>query len=247
MTHRIGTGEHHVIALHGWLGPAESWSPVWPHLDTATFSYAFPDYRGYGTRRDEAGAYTVDEIAADVLALADELGWDTFSLVGHSMGGKAVQRVYALAPERVRALVGVCPVPASGVPFDEPTEALFTGAAADPANRRAIIDFTTGGRLTGTWLDAMVARSVATSTPEAFAGYLRSWAYEDFHADIAGADVPVKVIVGEHDPALSADVMRATFQQWYPKAELTVLANAGHYPMDETPLALTTETERFLA
>lgn len=29
------------------------------------------------------------EAAADALALADELGWDRFSLVGHSMSGQA--------------------------------------------------------------------------------------------------------------------------------------------------------------
>jgi hypothetical protein len=34
-------------------------------------------------------------IAADVLEVADRLEWQDFALVGHSMGGKAIQRVYA--------------------------------------------------------------------------------------------------------------------------------------------------------
>ena len=58
--------------------------------------------------------------------------------------------------------------------------------------------------------------------------------------------MPLLVIAGEHDAALTPDVMRGTFLQWYPNAKLEVMANAGHYPMDETPVALVTSIERFL-
>ena len=63
------------------------------------------------------------------------------------MGGMAMQKVYALAPERVRRMVGVSPVPASGVPFDERAWGLFSSAAGSPENRRRIINASTGGQL----------------------------------------------------------------------------------------------------
>ena len=137
-------------------------------------------------------------------------------------------------------------MPASGVPFDEQGWGLFSGAADAPANRCAIIDFTTGNRLTGVWLDAMVANSLRVSTRDAFAAYLDSWAKGDFHARIAGNPVPVQLLVGEHDPALGAATMEQTWLKWYPNAKLATLDNAGHYPADETPIALATAIESFL-
>ncbi|WP_042432360.1 alpha/beta fold hydrolase [Streptacidiphilus anmyonensis] len=244
---RIGTGEHTVLVLHGWFGSSRAWQALLPHLDQDAFGYVFLDYRGYGARRGQDGRFTLAEAAADVLATADALGLDRFSLLGHSMGGSVMQRVYADAPERVRAMVGVSPVPAGGVPFDEDGWRLFAGAADDAGHRRAVIDLTTGNRLTGVWLDAMVRHSLENSDRDAFAAYLDAWAHADFHSEIEGREVPVKVIVGEHDPALGADTMRSTFAVWYPNLELEILANAGHYAMDETPVALAGSVERFLA
>jgi len=244
---RIGNGDHHVLALHGWFGSGAAWRPVLPYLDVTRFSYVFPDYRGYGARKAEPGEHSLAEAAADVLALADELGWTRFSLVGHSMGGTVMQRVLADAPDRVRAMVGISAVPASGVPFDDQSWQLFSGAAAEPGKRRAIIDFTTGNRLSGVWLDQMVQHSLDNSDRQAFADYLVAWAKTDFHAEIVGNSVPVKVIAGEHDPALGAATMRATFAAWYPNCQLEVFGNAGHYAIDETPVALASSIENFLA
>lgn len=243
---RVGTGEHIVLVLHGWFGSAKAWDNLIPHLDAERFTYVFPDYRGYGSRKSEPGEHTIAEAASDVLALADELGANRFSVVGHSMGGKIMQWVYADAPDRVRALVGVSPVPAGVVPFDEDGWKLFSGAAEDSANRKAIIDFTTGGRHPDAWLDGMVLHSEEHADKQAFAEYLEAWAHTDFHDRIAGAEVPIKVIVGEHDPALGEQTMLATFAQWYPKLELEVMPDAGHYAADEVPVTLANTIEVFL-
>ncbi|HUH39604.1 MAG TPA: alpha/beta fold hydrolase, partial [Castellaniella sp.] len=207
----VGNGPHKVIALHGWFGHGGAWQALTPHLDTQQFSYVFPDYRGYGQRRGSGGPYTMAQIGQDTLALADQLGWKRFSLIGHSMGGMAVQHVLAEAPERVRSLVAVTPVPAGGVPFDEQGWALFSAAARDAGSRRAILDLTTGNRLTGIWLDAMVADSLTQSDVDAFDAYLTAWAKTDIRARIAGHGLPVLVVAGEHDPALGEATCRATW------------------------------------
>lgn len=243
----VGSGPTKVIALHGWFGSATGWGMLPDLIDEDRYGWAFLDYRGYGARREVTGDYTVPEIAADALALADQLGWQRFALVGHSMGGTAAVRIFANAPERVTALVGISPVPPSGVSFDEDGWALFEGAAHNDGSRYAIIDFTTGNRHSATWLNKMVASSVAGSTREAFGSYLAAWAKYDFSADVPTPAIPVKAIVGAHDPALGEATMQATWMKQLPGSELEVLREAGHYAMEETPVALITSIEKTLS
>ncbi|MEU5979157.1 alpha/beta hydrolase [Streptomyces sp. NPDC047315] len=242
-----GSGPHNILALHGWFSDRSSYLPLFPYVDTDRFTWAAMDQRGYGEAREVPGPYTTERIARDALALADHLGWTTFSLIGHSMGGKAAQHALALAPDRVRALVGISPVPASGAGLDDATQQFFSSAADDPAVRRAIINTTTGDRLPGPWLDHMVRQSLANSTRDAFAAYFPDWSGTDLTQLVQGNSVPALAIAGAHDPALSPDAMRATWLQHYPHATLTVLPDAGHYAIDETPLALLAHIETFLA
>ncbi|RBY81630.1 alpha/beta hydrolase [Geodermatophilus sp. TF02-6] len=244
----VGSGPHRVLALHGWFGSAQGWGQLPDYVDREAYTWVFPDQRGYGTRRDEPGEHTVAEVAADTLALADRLGWDRFSLVGHSMGAKYAQQVLVDAPGRVRRLVAVSGVAAGPTPFDDQGWGLFSGAPGDRGNRYAIIDLTTGNRLTPSFVEALVQHSLDASDADAFADYLTAWAKTDISeacADVAGR-VPVRCIVGEHDPALGAETMRATWLQTHPDADLVVLANAGHYAMFETPAALVAAIEEFL-
>jgi pimeloyl-ACP methyl ester carboxylesterase len=242
----VGSGEHRVLALHGWFGSARGWGPLPGYLNRDDYTWAFMDLRGYGSRKAETGEFTMREAAADALALADELGWDRFSLVGHSMTGQAIQHVLLQAPDRVRRLVAITPVPAVATPFDADGWALFSGAAENPGNRAAIISFTTGSRLTPAFVGHLVQHSLDESDAGAFGAYLESWAKDSFAEQVQGNPAAVKVIVGEHDPALSAAVMEQTWLAFYPNAELEVMANAGHYPMFETPAALVASMEGFL-
>jgi pimeloyl-ACP methyl ester carboxylesterase len=241
-----GDGPGKVIALHGWLSDRHAFDALLPLLDQRAFTLAIPDIRGYGEAMDVPGEFTMDEIARDALALADALGWRTFAVIGHSMGGKVAQRLLATAPDRISKVAAISPVPASGTGFDAPTADFFRRAVTDSGVRRLILDGGTGSRYHDVWLDTMTAYSWTRSTPEAFAAYLASWSAEDFHHEVVGVDVPFKIIVGAHDPDLTADVMRATLLKWFPRAELEVFADAGHYAIDETPIALATVVQRFL-
>lgn len=243
----VGSGAHAVLCLHGWFGSADGWGYLPEVVDGERFTYWFPEMRGYGARRGESGEYTMKEYAADALAAADDLGLERFSVLGHSMGGKAAAALLAQAPDRVRALVGVAPVAPAPVPLDDDGKALFFGAPESDENRRAIIDLTTGNRHSRAWLERMVRHSRESSTLEAFAGAVESWVNDDYLADVGRPETPIACFVGETDPALSAEVMRQSWMQIYPRVTLVELAAAGHYPMHETPVGLATQVEAFLS
>ena len=236
----------HVLVLHGWLGDWTVFRPLLPALDADRFTFAFVDYRGYGGSRDETGPFTIDTIADDAVALTDHLGWGGFSVIGHSMGGKAALRVAVQAPERVEKIVGVTPVWAGVAPFDEATTAFFRSAATGLAARERIIRNTTGERLPAVWSRGLAARSFELSTEAAFAAYFESWAFDDFAEEAARLQQETLVLVGAHDRGVPEEVARATWLTHLKKARLEVLAEAGHYPMLETPPLLAARLEAFL-
>lgn len=243
--HRVGQGPHSVLVLHGWFGDAHAFEPIEPWLSRDHFSYIFMDCRGYGGMRDVAGQYSIDEIARDALSLADALQLETFSVAGHSMGGMAIERIAVLAPQRVRSMLAIAPVPCGGIAYDASTRGLLESAAGSVASRRAIIDRSTGGRLPAAWLDWKARYSMEHSTPDAFAAYLAAWADTDFSNEIVG-EHRLKVVVGGNDPTFNRSLMERTYLRRYRQATLEVLEDAGHYPMNETPLALVAAMESFL-
>ena len=242
----VGQGPRRVIAVHGWFGGAQSWRRLWPYLDGLNYSYAFMDCRGYESSRHFPGIYTVEEAAQDVLSLANKLDWERFSLLGHSMGGMIIQRVLLDAPARVAALVGVAPVPANGSQLAEPTRLMFEGAVDDVTKRHVIIDRSTGSRLTPTWTVKTAQLSEQAVERIAFGKYLQSWTKTDFHTEVVGNSARVLVVIGQHDPSMDEVRTTETWLDWYPRAEMVILSNSGHYPMDETPIALATVVEAFL-
>ncbi|QDQ82173.1 alpha/beta hydrolase (plasmid) [Paraburkholderia megapolitana] len=191
------------------------------------------------------GPYTMSAIAQDALSIADRLGWEQFSVIGHSMGGKAVLRLAIDAPNRVERIIGLGPVWAAPVPFDPAALARFRSSVSSLADREAIIAGSTGGRLPSTWSREIARTSFALSRPEAYTGYLESFAFEDFEDSASALTQPALVIVGAHDAAM----LRMAQTGWLAKmrrAKVTTLEQCGHYPHQEAPLLTAALIQQFL-
>ncbi|MFM0662932.1 alpha/beta fold hydrolase [Paraburkholderia sediminicola] len=243
----IGSGSRHVLVLHGWFGDHSIWEAAYPLLDRNAFTYAFMDCRGFGLSREIEGDYTMQEIADDSVALVNHLGWERFAVVGHSMGGKAAQRLAIDASERVTAVVGVTPVPASGIPLPPEMLNVFAAVPFDDAAARGVIEGSLGGRADRHGMvEQILQLQRRTTDPLAAADYLSAFAQTNFSDEAHGLTQPFLVLAGEHDGGLSEAFVRATFPVLYPQAEIAVLPDAGHYPMVEIPGYLVAIIEHFL-
>lgn len=101
----VGSGPP-LLVLNGYAGTAADWDPNFIDALAVHFEVVLPDHRGMGTSSwgDEAEALSIESMADDVLALADDLSLVTFPLVGWSMGGMVAQTVAVRAPQRVTSL-----------------------------------------------------------------------------------------------------------------------------------------------
>lgn len=233
--------------MHNWMATLRSFEGLWPFLDGETFTYAFMDHRGYGKSRQIQGSYTAKEAASDAVRLADHLGWQRFHVVGHSMSGMVAQRLTVDFPQRIKSLVAVTPVPASGVPLDSDGLALFSSAVTDDGKWKEISDMITGQRLSTRWHEWSLRRFRESANADAVRGFLRMWVETDFHEEVKGNPVPALVITGQHDfPAFREEVMKTTLGQWYQKAKVVVFQGSGHHPMAEEPLHFVAVVETFM-
>ncbi len=73
------------------------------------------DCRGAGDSEHSEGGHTIEQYAEDVIAVANSLGLEKFTYVGHSMGGGIGDQLGVAHGERLNKLVLVAPIPASGI------------------------------------------------------------------------------------------------------------------------------------
>ncbi|WP_341958762.1 alpha/beta hydrolase [Pseudomonas sp. RC10] len=93
-----------VIALHGWLDNANSFARLAPKLKGLRILALDMAGHGHSDHRPAGAGYGLPDYAHDVLQVAQQMGWGTFSLMGHSLGAIVSVIVAGSLPDRVNRL-----------------------------------------------------------------------------------------------------------------------------------------------
>jgi pimeloyl-ACP methyl ester carboxylesterase len=99
------SGERPVLASHGWLdnaGSFERLAPLLPGCELVALDLAG---HGFSGSRSADSSYNLWQDVGDLLDVADAMGWQRCTLLGHSRGAAISMLFAATFPERVAKLV----------------------------------------------------------------------------------------------------------------------------------------------
>ncbi|TXS95624.1 alpha/beta hydrolase [Parahaliea maris] len=94
-----------VLALHGWLDNAASFTRLAPQLEGCHVVAVDLSGQGRSSFRSPDATYQIWDDVPQLAALLDQLGWQRCALLGHSRGGIISTLLAASLPERISHLV----------------------------------------------------------------------------------------------------------------------------------------------
>jgi pimeloyl-ACP methyl ester carboxylesterase len=127
-------GQRPVLAAHGWLDNAGSFALLAPRLPDCELVAL--DLAGHGRSgfRSPDSAYNIWQDVGDLLAVADDLRWQKFTLLGHSRGAGISMLFAGAFPERVDKLILL----EGGLPLTAEAEEAPAGLAEALRESRAL-------------------------------------------------------------------------------------------------------------
>jgi pimeloyl-ACP methyl ester carboxylesterase len=207
-----------LVFLHGFPESHRSWRHQVAHFEQSYRCIA-PDQRGYGrsSKPQEVEAYTADRLVTDIFQLADALGIERFTIVGHDWGG-AISWPIALMGEAqgrvTRAVIANAPHPAlfQKLLYTDPVQrraSQYMRDFRDPANDQLVRDHGLAALL----FKALDWKASPALEPEERDFMLASWQdrdacfgmlnwYRATALDVPPVDAPYEVPAGWEPPAL---------------------------------------------
>jgi pimeloyl-ACP methyl ester carboxylesterase len=130
-----GEGEN-FLALHGWLdnaGTFDGLAPLLPELDLVCLD--LPGH-GHSYHRPAGTPYHFVDWVPEVFCAADALGWDHFSLLGHSMGAAIASLAAGTFPDRISNLILIEGIGPFASPDEQAPEQLRKALLHQPSDRK---------------------------------------------------------------------------------------------------------------
>ncbi len=243
-----GSGDP-VVLVHGLGGTASAISKhLLAPLAERHHVVAY-DLRGSGQSSVTPGPYTVELLAKDLDALLTELGLDTVTLIGHSLGGGIVLEYAATRPDRVRAVVGIGAV--TGLPEQGKAGMATRAETVESQGMAAVAETVATNGLAASFREAYpeefqaLISLIASSDTTGYAAQCRALVAMDLTERLPLVRCPVLLVCGERDQA-SPPAANAANAALIPDVRLVELADTAHIIPWEKPGELLSELAGFL-
>lgn len=232
-----------VLLVPGYTGSKEDFRLLVPPLLEAGHPVVLLDQRGQhqSPGLEPLEAYTTEALAADLLAVVDELREGPVHLVGHSFGGLVCRAAVLQRPEAFRSLVLMSSGPAAltgprvqVLPLMRPLaeQGMPAVVAAVDAMNAADVRWVALDAST----QAFLRERMLASSARALLGMADSLTSEpDRVAELRGTGLPVLVLHGEGDDAWTPAIQRDMAERL--GAAYAVIPDAVHSPAVEQPEA----------
>lgn len=214
---------------------------MWDDLAAALaedFSVLRYDTRGHGGSSSPAGAYSFDQLTADLIGLLDTLDIESTHFVGLSMGGMIGQHLALAAPQRVDKLVIANSTsripPEAGPLWDERIAIVRAEGCAGVAEATLGRWFTPGFRAMPSAALETIATQIRNTPAAGYIGCAAAIRALDITARIGAIAVPTLVIAGADDPG-TPPAMSEIIAAAIPGARLEVIPSASHLSCIEQP------------
>jgi 2-hydroxy-6-oxonona-2,4-dienedioate hydrolase len=242
---RAGSGKP-LIMIHGFLGGAEVWLSQQIGFKQI-FDVVAVDLPGFAGSPIGNAPNTMQGFVAEIIALADNLKFDRFSLIGWSFGGMIAQQLALDYPQRVEQLVlagtaAVGELPHRFETWSQTLSRIKSEGVAATTNRTVRTWFTSGDAdpFFQTCLDACKDASEAACHNAINA--MQPWSAEERLSEIRS---PTLVIVGDRDRSTTP---KDSWVLWkgLTSANLCILPGCAHGAHMERPELFNRVTIEFL-
>lgn len=251
----LGSGPA-LICLHGLYGYGRNWLSLARHLQ-ANYRVILPDLRNHGASFHDA-QWTYELMVQDIHRLSNALALDSFSLLGHSMGGKlamafALDSLERLTPRLDHLIVAdiapkaydssyhrnilniLAEVPLKELKRRQDAESYLEGQIPEKAVRQFLVS-NLKRDAQGEWM-WQFNLSVLQQMIDQISG----------QPELKGVfdSCPVLFLAGARsDYLLPQD--QPTIKQFFPEAQFKVIPNAGHWLHIEQAELFLSEIKSFL-
>ncbi len=226
----VGASGPWVVLSHSLACDHTMWAPQIERLAATHRVLAF-DTRGHGASDPWASPFTLEDLAADALAVMDAAGIAQAHFVGLSMGGMIGQTLALSHPERIASLV-LANTSSRRAPG---AQALWNGRIelVRREGMEAIVQPTLQRWFTAPFvtarpaLMARVAQLIRRTSVAGYSGCAQAISTLDITDQLGAVRCPVLVIAGRDDPSTTV-LMHEDIHEAIQGSQLLILDQAAH-------------------